>query len=208
MFITVDGWQARVTGLLATSTVLPLAPGVADTLCDRLGAGHTWLTLRSAWGFEIVKASCDGGAVAIQRAQEGTTAISGDVCAAFEWTAPAVREFVQEGLGGVSPEVCDVVAGPNGLVVVGRDHDNLCRVFVDRDPCGGATWRAANVQYTQGDDGCISHAIATGGILLPGVYKNATITVDANGNIVGIAQGSNIVFTGGGCCTCQGDPAP
>lgn len=197
MFQSVDGFRAYVQ-MLSTQTQIPLKPDEAAMICAAIGSGYTYLTLRNVWGFEVVKATCSSGAVIIER---GTKPVGGDVCVAFEWTKPAMADFIAQGAGGAAPAICSVEAA-SARVQVEMDG---CTAKIDRSPCQGALWRSGNKELIQEDHGCIWSRDVPSSVALPhGTFKNATITVDEFGNIVSIAQGDNIVFTGGGCCTCQG----
>lgn len=196
IFVPVDGFRTNLA-VLSISTTLGLKASDAATLCAALGSNYTWLTLRNVWGFEIVKATCAGGVVSIER---GAKPLGGDVCIAFEWTSNAISDMMAQ--GGASPAVCDVKAGSD-RVSVAKDG---CTFTVDRPACDEVSFRAGNAIVTQGEGGCLLKAdVAAGVALRAGTYKNATITVDEAGNIVAIEQGDNIVHTGGGCCTCTGD---
>lgn len=196
-FSAVDGFRANVQ-MLSTQAQLPLKAGDAATVCAAIGDGYTYLTLRNVYGFEVVKATCSAGVVVIER---GSKPIGGDVCVAFEWTKQAMQDFIAQGAGGAGEKLCAIEPASDRLSVT----MDGCTAKIDIPACGEVSWRDGNSLLTIGSGGCISsEPVAAGAALRPGTYKNATITVDQNGQIVAIEQGENIVFTGGGCCTCQG----
>jgi hypothetical protein len=194
-FRAADGFRAAVA-ITSTMTTLPLKATEATALCAALGDGYTYLTMRNVWGFEIVKATCAAGVVSIER---GASPLGGDVCVAFEWTQKALTDLMAQ--GGASPALCEIKAGSDRLTV----KMDGCTATLDKPACDGAAWRAGNAVFTQSPAGCVaSQPVAAGLALRPGTYKNATVTVNEAGEIVAIAEGDNIVFTGGGCCTTTG----
>ncbi len=199
MFKPVDGFRANLA-MTPQQTVVPLRSNEASALCARLGSDYTYLTLRSAWGFEIVKATCSAGVVSIERGQAGTTPLGGDLCMGFEWTTPAMTDFMAQ--GGGAPAICAIEPASDRVTV----ETDGCTVKIDRPACAAVTWRDGNALLTMGEGGCVaSENVAPAIALAAGTYKNATITIDEAGRITRIEEGENIVFTGGGCCTTSGE---
>lgn len=161
---------------------------------------YTRLWISDRIGYEIVYVKeITQGTVSIQRGEEGTRALTFAYgsCISFIWTSANLADFIQQGFGGRLPAVCDVKAGSDRLTV----NKSGCDVTIDRPACPGITWRSGNQMLTQSAAGCISAApIATA--LADGEYVNATVTIK-DGHITAIKSGTNIVYSGGGCCTCK-----
>ncbi|OLL27470.1 hypothetical protein BTH42_31995 [Burkholderia sp. SRS-W-2-2016] len=169
---------------------------------------YTRLTVGEPDDFEIVRVTgIVNGQVTIERAQENTRALSAapGTCAAFVWTPQNLTDFIVQGFGGQTGSVCEVLAG-SGRVTVERTG---CSITVDRPAMRGATWRAGSREYTQDTAGEIASAPFSG--LVDGTWPNATVTV-RDGYITAVQAGSNIVFSGAGCCdgggTGSGPPGP
>ncbi|WP_249214525.1 collagen-like protein [Burkholderia cenocepacia] len=97
------------------------------------------------------------------------------------------------------------MAGSARITVTRAD----CHVTIDRPPVNGASWRAGNHEFTQDSAGEITASPITG--LIDGSWPNATVTV-RDGYITAVQAGSNIVYSGGGCCDGTGggtgEPGP
>ena len=200
MFQPAVGYKAMLKSRLGPDdTILPLAPDDVARLAAFLPSAddYTRLWLGDGVMHEVVKVTgLIDGAVAIARGEEGTQAIAlpAGACVSFAWTPQNLADFIQQGLGGIQPAVCAVKAGSERVSVTTAD----CTVTVDRPACAGATWRSGNQQFTQGGDGCIA-AQPVSTPLIDGEYVNATVSV-RDGQIVAIQSGTNIVYSGGGCC--------
>lgn len=200
MFKPMVGFQARLNArLMPDALILPLAASdiarIAAVLTD--AGDYTRLWVGDAHAYEVVRVTgILDGAVAIARSDEGTCARGAPVgaCVSFVWTAQSLVDFIQEGLGGAQPAVCEVISGSNRVSVT----MNGCSATIDRPACGAATWRAGNAEFTQDEGGCISSTPLTTQ-LSDGEYVNATVTI-RDGYVTAIASGTNIVYTGGGCC--------
>lgn len=99
-FKFVNIWRAYLTGILApTDTLLPVTAASEEALCAALGStDYTYLSLRDGVNVELVKATCVGGAIEIERAQGGTQAhaFAKGSCAAFEITDEGLRAMICE----------------------------------------------------------------------------------------------------------------
>ena len=203
MFVPVLGFAARLSCRMNPGdSILPLTANDAarlDALLEPDGTAsdaYTRLTVGDASDFEIVKVTGVVNAqVTVERAQENTRPLTfaPGACAAFAWTPQNLTDFIQQGFGGLTGAVCSVVAGSDRVTVAA----NACVVTVDRPAAPGATWRAGSAQYTQDASGAITSKPVPG--LADGTYPNATITVQG-GYVTAVSAGSNIVYSGGGCC--------
>ncbi|MBN3777444.1 hypothetical protein G3O06_07750 [Burkholderia sp. Ac-20345] len=201
MFKPMVGFNARLNArLLPDDLILPLAAAdVARVAAALATAGdYTRLWVGDAHQHEIVMATgIVDGAVAIKRSEEGTVARGAPIgtCVSFVWTAQNLADFIQQGLGGVQPAVCEVVPGSDRVTVTKKD----CSVTIDVPACGNTQWRSGNQTFTQDEGGCVS-AEPVPNPIADGEFVNATVTVK-DGQIVSIKSGTNIVYSGGGCCT-------
>ncbi|WP_333679870.1 hypothetical protein [Dyella sp.] len=205
MFQPAMGFKARLkTKLSPDDRVLPLYPHDVARLASVLVAAddYTRLWIGDGVEHEVVKVTglVQGSAI-IDRAEEGTSPTTSPAgsCASFAWTPANLADFIQQGMGGLQPAVCSVSAASERVIV---DNDR-CAVSIDIPACAGARWRSGNQQFTQDDAGCVS-AQAVDTPLVDGEYVNATVTV-RDGHIVAIKSGTNIVYSGGGCCGCSGE---
>ncbi|KVD35423.1 hypothetical protein WI84_16265 [Burkholderia ubonensis] len=200
MFKPMVGFHARLkTRLLPDDLILPLpAADVARVAAALAAAGdYTRLWVGDAHQYEIVRVTgIIDGAVAIRRSDEGTVARGAPLgtCVSFVWSTQNLVDFIEQGLGGAQPAVCEVIAGSDRVTVA----HNGCSATVDVPACGGATWRAGNAEFTQSENGCIS-SVPLKSQLPDGEYVNATVTV-RDGYVTAVSSGTNIVYTGGGCC--------
>jgi hypothetical protein len=204
IFTSLDGLKLTLTAKLnVTDTIISL--NVADTnkLCSGLGANYTYLTIANAGQIETMKATCVGGVINVVRAQNGTSAITapGGTCIAFQWVKSAITDFIAQG-GGVAG-ICDLTNGSPERLEIVPDPINSCAKKLTIKSCQStATWRFGNIIYKQELDGCIKTEAATDCILVDGTYQNATL-VFKDGKICSVKEGTNIVHSGGGCCTCS-----
>lgn len=200
MFQPAVGYKANLKSkLLQDAAILPLYPNDIARLADILAAqgDYTRLWIGDGVTHEIVKVTgVMDGAVTIDRGEEGTrpTTAPMGACVSFVWTPENLADFVQQGMGAQQSAVCEVLAGSDRVTVTKTN----CSVTVDVPACGGATWRAGNQEFSQDDNGCIS-ATPLANPLPDGEYVNATVTM-RNGQVTAIHSGTNIVYSGGGCC--------
>lgn len=200
MFRSMLGFSATLRSrLTAAALVLPLNDNdIARVAAALPGVGdYTRLVVGGPNRFEIVKVTgLAGGAVMIERNVEGTepAAHVAGSCVSFAWTPMNLADFVTQGFGGAQPAVCEVVAGSDRIQVMQSD----CSVTVDLLPHAGAVWRAGNAEYSADSRGEITrHPLTTQ--LVDGEYVNATVTI-RDGYVTAIVSGTNIVYSGGGCC--------
>lgn len=192
------------------AAVLPLQPNDVARLAAFLteSGDYTRLWIGDGVKHEIVKATgIMDGVVTIDRGEEGTEPITSPLgaCLSFVWTDANLADFAQQGFGGIEPAVCEVLAGSDRITVSKTE----CSVTIDVPACGGATWRAGNEEFVQDDSGCIA-ATPLKTPVGDGEYVNATVTM-RGGQITAVRSGTNIVYTGGGCCSGDGgsgEPGP
>ena len=185
------GWTASLRENLGTAdTVLPIRATDAARLCNILGNDHTYLVLTNGVDVEIVKAECFEPNIVIER---GATpiAVPAGGCVSFEVTEELLADYVIP-----NNAICSI-EGVNGIFV---EQDGCEVTLTLGDECDDVRWRSGNTEYWL-EDGCIKSApMGSGCVLVPGTYKNATITVTADGLICSIEQGSNIVYSDNPCC--------
>lgn len=186
------GWAATLTADLSTAaTMLPIRVSSADRLCTLLGASdHTFLVLSNGVDVEIVRATCPSGTGIVIERSENPIAVPQGACVRFEVTEQLLADYVTP-----NNAICSI-EGVGGIEVIQDGCAVTLKLGAD---CDEVTWRSGNTVY-QFVDGCVTSTVATECVLTPGQYTNATITVDANGNICAITQGSNIVYSNNPCC--------
>lgn len=186
------GWAATLTAdLSTTATVLPIRVSSADKLCAILGAtDHTFIVLSNGVDVEIVRATCPSGSGIIIERSEDPIPVPQGACVRFEVTEDLLADYVTP-----NDAICSIV-GEGGIVVTQEGCAVTLTLGAD---CDEVTWRSGNTVY-QFVDGCVTSTAATECVLVPGQYTNATITVDTNGNLCAITQGSNIVYSSNPCC--------
>lgn len=191
------GWVASLTDdLSATATVLPLSLSSRQRFSELVGAseadGHTFIVLSNGAASEVVRAYTHNGVVRIERASPSIVVPTGS-CVRFEVTQQLLDGYT------IPENTITEIVGENGINVV----QSGSVVTVSLPECDGASWTIGNRTYNF-EEGCVVATPASPGsgcVLAPGVYKNATITVSAGGEICSIVQGSNIVFSNDPCCT-------
>lgn len=204
-FIPLVGFKTQLEKTLAVKdNVLPVSESDMAYLSAKLGKnGYTYLMVKSCVAHEIVKVTgVESGVVMIERAQEETKAIVAkyDSCVMFEWTVKALGDFVAQGAGGAKAPVSSIQSANECLTITNHDGE----VSVEKPEQEEIVWRSGNKQYTQNKCGVVSsEPVEAGQALADGEYKNATIMVK-DGQIVAIKSGTNIVYSGGGCCSCSG----
>lgn len=187
------GWSAALTAdLSTTATILPLRVRDVTRLCNTIGDNHTYLVLTNGTDVEIVRAECSGSNVVIERGESPIAVPSGG-CVRFEVTEQLLADYVTP-----NNAICEIVNG-GGLTI----EQDGCTVTITlgEGECEEVRWTSGNMEYWM-QDGCIVSAPITEGgcALVPGTYRNATITVSPSGQICVIEQGSNIVYADNPCC--------
>lgn len=193
------GFRAHLTSNIGTTnTALPISASDAARLCRMLGTGNsTYLVLDNGAESEVIGATCVGGRVVITRGANPIAAMEGS-CVKFEVTDKLIDEYRSP---DEAQDVCEI-EGANGITV---ERDG-CKVTVrlGSEDCENSGWRSGNYNMAF-EDGCIVATPAETCRIAPGVYRNATITVDEDGVICKIEEGNNIVYSQSHCCTC-GEP--
>jgi hypothetical protein len=204
MFVFADGLRVNLTAKLNVGdTVLPISAGDASKVCAIVGiANFTYLTISNGISIEVVKATCAAGVVNIERAQNGTSALTipANSCASFVVNKAVVDAYMSQ--GGQTPAVCKITAGSSRIEIT-ENPLAPCEKIINTPICPGATWKSGNWIYTQTEAGCVTRSADEDCSLDANTYENATITINGQGQICKIESGSNIVHSGGGCCTCQ-----
>jgi hypothetical protein len=170
------------------ATTLPLSPASKTLLAEKLGTtGHSYLTVSTVTGTEVVRITTNSGEIIAQRAQGGTSAITvpKDTCLCFKVNKLVMDEYV-------TPEYCAptiVTDTPDWIEIVA--------------PTGASCEWKINIKQDILDKfaECCPEDTCNNCTVADGVYENATLTI-INGKVCGISNGRNIVYTGGGCCSC------
>lgn len=173
--------------LTSSSTALSLSASDTAKLCEALGTNFSYLTLSTPLGVEVIRVSCSGGSIAVQRAQGGTSAVAAakGSCLCFK-----VNKLVLDNY--LPAEYCEptFTTDTPEFIVITPPADGECawkisisQEFIDR------------MNTCCPEDECSNCTVADG------VYENAKITV-VNGQICAVSNGTNIVYSGGGCCGC------
>lgn len=175
-------------------TMLPISVANRAFLCEELGEdGHSYLTITSTTGTEVVRITCSEGMIVLERGISDTDPLTfaKGRCACFKVNKTIIDEYIAEAmLGGCTPSVVADPAQSDYIEVVAPAADEcewtvrLTDEFI------------AEYEECCGGDDCAPCVLADG------VYENATITV-VNGKICGTANGTNVVYTGGSCCGCS-----
>ena len=178
-----------ISKLESTSTKLPVSNSDKSILCNALGADdHTYLTISSPTGTELVRVTCVSGDIIIQRGQGGTSAMTHSLgrCACFKVNQTILDEYINV------PDICEptIVTTQSDFIKITPPEDGECEWTVDID---------ADILACI-EDLCVDNCDPC--VLPDGTYENATLTI-VNGKVCGIANGSNIVYTGGSCCGCS-----
>lgn len=192
------GWTAALTAdLSTTATVLPLRVRDAAKLCSILGAeDHTYLVLLNGSDAEVVSATCSNQRILIERGDDPIAVPEGG-CVRFEVTAELMADFVTP-----NEAICEIVNG-GGLTV--EQEGCVVTISLGEGQCDNPSWQDGNFEYTF-ENGCITRRpVDTGCRLVPGTYRNATVTVTQDGKICVIEAGSNIVYADNPCCPNCGD---
>lgn len=204
-FVSLVGFKTLLEETLQLKdNILPVSKEDMAYLHSQLGEdNYTYLVVRGVSAQEIIKVTgVKDCAVMIERAQEGTNAIVAkyDSCVLFEWTDRALADFIQQGMGGITPAVISVKSGNGCLSVETVDGE----VKITQPEQKKVSWRSGNKIYTQNKCGVVtSEDVSLSEHLADGEYQNATLVVK-NGEIVAVKSGTNIVYSGGGCCACSG----
>ena len=190
------GWSARLNSSMSTTaTVLPVPMAAHASFVSAVGAseaeGHTFLVLSNGTATEVVRAYAQGQSIRVERGATPIVVPEG-ACVTFE-----VTQNLLDGYMVPENTVTEITAGPGISVSV---EDGV--VTIGLAECDGASWTVGNVTYRL-VYGCVTAETVTPGqgcVLAPGVYKNATVTVNSAGQICSIVAGANIVFSDDPCC--------
>jgi len=188
--VFLDNICVTLTGKLEKfATTLPISLSDRTILCGELGTtDHSYLTLVTPLGSEIVRVSCVAGNTVLERAQGGTEALTGAIgkCLCFRINKlildeagvtaaciPTITTTQPDYITITAPAIgeCDWVVNINQSFL-----DKLLECCPDEEPCPTC-------------------------VIGDGVYENATVTI-INGKVCGIANGTNIVYTSGSSCGC------
>lgn len=189
--VILDNICVTLTSVLAqTDTVLPISAAQAADVSALIGTtgDHSYFTLVTPLGSEIMRVTTSGGSLFVQRAQGGTTALTGSVgqCVCFRYNKLILDEYVAP----APPCEPSVVSGDAAVIEVTPPASGACNWTVDLTDAFKARIAA------------LETAVGNMCTLPDGVYENASITV-TNGNVCSVSTGTNIVYTGGGCCGCS-----
>ena len=179
--------------LTPTATMLPISPSGKQLLCEKLGAdGHSYLTLSTNLGTEIIRVTCGGGEIVAQRAQGGTQAVTGpkDACLCFKVNKLVMDEYMPQDFCQPS-----IKTDTSDYITITPPEEGKCEWTVN-----------ISEEFIERFEACCPEDDCNNCTVADGVYENATITI-INGKVCGISNGTNIVYSGGGCCGC-GTTAP
>ena len=173
--------------ITSSSMTLPLSASDVSKLCQALGNDFSYLTLATPLGVEIIRVACVNGAIAIARAQGGSTAVAAakGSCLCFKINKLVLDNYMPQ-------EYCEptfTTDTPDFITITPPEE-------------GSCDWKIsvseafiARMNECCPEDECSNCTVADG------VYENAKVTV-VNGRICAVSNGTNIVYTGGGCCGC------
>ncbi len=172
-----------------TATVLPISNSDISTLCSELGTDdYSYLTISSPTGTEIVRIQCVNGEIVIQRGQGDTQAQSHAKgrCACFKVNKLVIDDYVNV------PDICEptITTSQTDFIKITPPASDSCEWTIDID----------EDILSCIEDICVDNCDPC--VLPDGTYENATLTI-RNGKVCGIANGTNIVYTGGSCCGCS-----
>lgn len=186
-----DNLCVTLIGVLAKDqTTLPVQPASKLKLCEELGENnHSYLTLVTPLGSEIVKVTCTGGDIVLERAQGDTDALTGGKgkCLCFKINKIILDE------AGITQELCvpTIITTTPDYITITAPEDGECEWTVN-----------LNQDIIDRFEECCPIDDCNNCTLPDGVYENSTVTV-INGKVCGIANGRNIVYTGGSTCGCN-----
>lgn len=171
-------------------TSLPVAASSLTELCTKLGDGnHSYLSMGTSLGTEIVKITCNSGTIVVERAQSDTSELTGSkgTCLCFKVNKAVIEEYLGLGADICSPTI--VTDQPDYITITA--------------PTTGCEWKVnLNADFVARLDACCPEDTCTNCTLTDGTYENASITV-INGKVCAVRTGTNIVYNGGGCCGCS-----
>jgi hypothetical protein len=186
--VFLDNFCLTLTDRLTSSqTSLPVSASAKQELCARLGSNFSYLTLATPLGVEIVRVSCVNGDIAVVRAQGGTSSVAAakGTCLCFKVNQLVLDNYLPQ-------EYCvpTIITDTPDYITITAPADGSCEwkvnisdAFIDR------------MNICCPEDECSNCTVSDG------VYENAKVTV-VNGKICAISNGTNIVYSGGGCCGC------
>jgi hypothetical protein len=173
--------------ITSSSPVLSFSGTDTAKLCAALGANFSYLTLNTPLGSEIIRVACSGGVVTVTRGQGGTNPLAAakGTCLCFKVNKLVLDNYLPQGycepsIVTTTPDFIEIIppVDPSCQWTV-----NIKQSFIDR------------FEECCPEDDCTNCTVADG------VYENAKVTV-INGKVCAISNGTNIVYTGGGCCGC------
>lgn len=175
---------AKIT---AGATMLPLSGSDTQTLCEALGSNFSFLTMNTPLGSEVVRVSCVNGTVVAIRGQMGESfSAAKGTCLCFKVNKLVLDNYLPQGF--CTPTI--ITDTPDFIKITPPTGD-------------GCEWKVSlNQDFLDKFAACCPDDDCNNCTVADGVYENAKITV-INGKVCAISNGTNIVYTGGGCCSCS-----
>lgn len=192
-FVFLDGVCVTLTSKLDSgSTNLTVSQSDISKLCEKLGDGnHSYLTMNTNQGSEILKITCNSSQIVLERGLSGSTALTGSVgrCLCFQVNKAVIDDYITSGL----PEACEptIVTDNEDVITITPPEEGSCEWVI-----------SLNEDFLDRLNDCCPEDDCNNCTISDGTYENATISV-VNGKVCSVATGTNIVYTGGGCCGCN-----
>lgn len=187
--VFLDNFCLTLTGKLEkTDATLTASAASLLSLCEKIGEGnHTYLTMGTLSGSEIIKVTCSGGTAVLGRGQGGTDPLTGSVgtCLCFK-----INKLIMDELGFKTPCAVTVVTTQPDYITITAPEEGECEWTVN-----------LNEDFLERLNACCPEDNCNTCTLSDGTYENATISV-VNGKVCAVVTGKNIIYTGGTGCGC------
>lgn len=201
-FVFLTGVSAKLTGTLTSSAgSLPLSNSDFNKICCHLtGEGdYSYMTIDNGYETEQVKVTCVSGAVLIERGSPPIGALEG-ACVYFTVDETVVKQCVEDALAN---HTCKCEDG--GATEGGTDEETGEGTNEDSDKSPVEIKVGKYIYTFDGSGNCPTKSLNPNAIVKPGEYTNATVTIDSDGCVTCVEEGSNVVYSttptcGCGCC--------
>ena len=186
--VFLDNMCVTLTSAITAGTMnLPLSGADTLKLCSALGSDFSFLTMTTPLGSEVMRVSCINGTVVTTRGQNGLSlSAAKGTCLCFKINKLVLDNYLPQ-------DYCapTILTDTPDFITITPPEEGSCewKVSLNED-------FIARFEECCPEDDCNNCTVADG------VYENAKVTV-INGKICAISNGTNIVYSGGGCCGCS-----
>lgn len=190
----------ELSGDLTANANTPIfIDGEADLLSALSPDKHTYFVINDGVNCEYVRVGINASGTGLTLTDRGmdstkACAFSKGAKVSFEWFIAALDDYMDCRAEVLNDEMNPPIKIPNHTAEFDPDTGQWCYIPDDPVAAGGVSWTVGKETFTFKDGTITSEPANTPG-LQPGVYANATVTVDNNCQITKVEQGNKPLYT-------------